>query len=149
MPRFENSFVVDQQIDSVWKFYTDIKHLEIITPKKLELKIIKCTNPEIILGQECWIEGKIIMKKIKWHSKITFFRKHEYTDEMIEGPFKKWIHTHRFSDLGNMKTKIIDEIEYELPFGLLRKMLNKYSKIQLEKIFNHRKNITCLKLNKK
>ena len=148
MPIFENSFVVDQQIDSVWEFYTNVKHLEIITPKQIKLKILKYTSSEIILGQECWIEGKI-GRKIKWHSRITDFKKYEYTDEMIDGPFKKWIHKHRFSDLGNMRTKVIDKIEYDLPFGLLGKMLNRYSNMQLKKIFNHRKKITCLELNKK
>ena len=37
---FKHSFVVNSPIDRVWEFYTDIKHLEIITPKQMKLKII-------------------------------------------------------------------------------------------------------------
>jgi ligand-binding SRPBCC domain-containing protein len=38
MRTFRHSFIVKSPIERVWHFYTDIKHLEIITPKEIELK---------------------------------------------------------------------------------------------------------------
>jgi hypothetical protein len=37
-------------------------------------------------GQEIWVSGKIfekIRRRMKWHSKITFLKAHEYIDEML------------------------------------------------------------------
>jgi ligand-binding SRPBCC domain-containing protein len=75
--------------------------LEIITLKVIELKIISTTNQNIVQGQEIWVSGKIfeIIRRMKWHSKITFLRAHEYIDEMLSGPFKKWRHLHRFRNI--------------------------------------------------
>lgn len=72
MTKFINKFIVNEDIEKVWQFYTDIKHLEIISPKKLDLKIITTTNQKIILGQEVTISAKIVIQRI-WHSKIIFF----------------------------------------------------------------------------
>jgi ligand-binding SRPBCC domain-containing protein len=40
-----------------------------------------------------------IRRAITWHSKITFLKEYEYSDEMLEGPFKKWRHLHKFHDI--------------------------------------------------
>ena len=93
MRTFSHSFIVKSNIERVWDFYTNVKHLEIITPKEIDLKIIDTTSQNIVQGQEIWVSGKIfeamkIRRAITWHSKITFVKKYEYIDEMLEGPFK-------------------------------------------------------------
>ena len=63
-------------IDRVWEFFTDIKHLEIITPMEIELKISNATNQKLTQGLEFWLEGKLMMmlsKRSKWHSIITSY----------------------------------------------------------------------------
>lgn len=123
------------------ELYTDIKHLEIITPKEIDLKIIDSTSQNIIHGHEIWASGKIIAKiRMTWHSRITFLKPYEYIDEMFAGPFKKWRHLHKFNDIdGKEKTEIIDEIEFELPYGILGKLFEGYVYKQLQKIFENRK----------
>jgi ligand-binding SRPBCC domain-containing protein len=39
MRTFRQSFIVKSPIETVWHFYTDVRHLETITPKEIELKI--------------------------------------------------------------------------------------------------------------
>jgi ligand-binding SRPBCC domain-containing protein len=139
---FRKSFIVKSPIERVWHFYTDIKHLEIITPKEIELKIISTTNQHIVQGQEIWVSGKIFEKtkrRMKWHSKITFLIVHEYTDEMLSGPFKKWRHLHRFHSIDGKQTEVIDEVEFELPFGILGKLFEGYAYKQLQNTFEYRK----------
>jgi ligand-binding SRPBCC domain-containing protein len=54
-------FIVNNNIDRVWEFNTDIKHLKIITPKEMNLKITNSTTSQkLIQGSEIWIAGKII-----------------------------------------------------------------------------------------
>jgi ligand-binding SRPBCC domain-containing protein len=62
-------------------------------------------------------------RSMKWHSKITFLESHEYIDEMLSGPFKKWRHLHRFHNIEGKQTEIIDEVEFELPLWHIRKVI--------------------------
>jgi ligand-binding SRPBCC domain-containing protein len=116
-----------------------------MTPKKMDLKIINTTSKNIVQGQEIWVSGKIfetikIKRTMTWHSKITFLKEYEYIDEMLEGPFKKWRHMHKFHNIIDGKqTEIIDEIEFELPYRILGKLFEGYGYKQLQNIFEYRK----------
>ena len=77
-----------------------------------------------------------------WHSKITFLERYEYVDEMLDGPFKKWRHLHKFHNIDEKQTEVVDEIEFELPYGMLGKILEGYAYKQLQKTFEHRKTAT-------
>jgi ligand-binding SRPBCC domain-containing protein len=140
--KYINKFIINEDIEKVWEFYTDIRHLEIITPKKLNLKIINTTNQKIILGQEIVISAKIMAIKRTWRSKITFFQQYEYIDEMLEGPFIKWKHIHKFKRISNTKTEIIDEVELVLPYGVFGKVMSIYVIKILKQLFEHRKDET-------
>jgi ligand-binding SRPBCC domain-containing protein len=94
---------VNCPIDRVWECFTDIKHLEIINPKEIELKITKVTSHKLAQGSEIWVEGKItimLSKRSKRYSMITSFsvspsvspQQRQYVDEMLTGPFEKWRH---------------------------------------------------------
>jgi len=139
---FRQSFIIECPIERVWHFYTDVKHLETITPKRIELKIIRTTNQNIVQGQEIWVSGKIFKKmgrRMKWHSKVTFLKSHEYIDEMLSGPFKKWRHLHRFHNIEGKQTEIVNEVEFELPYSILGKLFEGYAYKQLQNVFEYRK----------
>jgi ligand-binding SRPBCC domain-containing protein len=146
--KFINKFIINEDIEKVWDFYTDIRHLEIITPKKLNLKIIDTSNQRIILGQEIIISAKIIIIQRTWHSKITFFQQYEYIDEMLEGPFMKWKHIHKFKRINKNKTEIIDEVEFSLPYGVFGKIVSIYVTKLLRQLFKHRKDETIKYLSR-
>ena len=132
----------------MWDFYTDIRHLEIITPKKLNLKIINTSNQKIILGQETIISAKIIIIQRTWHSKITLFQQYEYIDEMSEGPFMKWKHTHKFKRINKNKTEIIDDVEFSLPYGAFGKIVSICVTKILRQLFKYRKDETIKYLSR-
>lgn len=46
-----------------------------------------------------------------------------FVDEMLEGRFKKFKHTHTFQEI-NGGTIMTDKIEYETPFGLVGKLFD-------------------------
>ena len=148
MIQFINKFIINEDIEKVWDFYTDIRHLEIITPKKLNLKIINTSNQKIILGQETILSAKIIIILRTWHSKITFFQQYEYIDEMLEGPFMKWKHTHKFERINKNKTKIIDEVEFSLPYGAFGKIVSIYVTKILRQLFKYREDETIKYLSR-
>jgi hypothetical protein len=67
----KHTFVVNNHIDRVWEFYTDIKHLEIITPKEMNLKIINAASQKLTQGSEIWLIGKIIYKNMAFQNNIS------------------------------------------------------------------------------
>ena len=53
---------------------------------------------------------------------------------------KKWRHLHKFHNIIDGKqTEIIDEVEFELPYGVLGKLFEGYAYKQLQNIFEYRK----------
>lgn len=152
MRLLRHSFTVDADIDRVWKFYTDIGHLQVITPPEMGLKVERSTaGSRIEQGSEVWISAKILWPaRSKWRSKITHMSQYGYVDEMATrgGLFKSWKHTHTFRKAagGGSGTEIIDEIEFELPYGPLGRMFEGYALRRLEKIFEHREKATAAAL---
>ena len=151
MKSFEQSFKVNCSIDKVWKFYTDIKHLEIVTPPNLNLKVIETSDKQIVKGLRMTISGRLFLYNSKWNSIISLvdISKHMYIDEMVKGPFKKWKHVHLFSEIGKNQTVITDKIEFELPFFFLGKLMEGYVENNLKKIFEFRKIQTVSYLSNK
>ncbi|WP_458720535.1 SRPBCC family protein [Candidatus Nitrosocosmicus sp. R] len=151
MKSFEQSFKVNCSINKVWKFYTDIKHLEIITPPNLNLKIIETSDKQIIKGLRMTISGRLFLYNSKWNSIISLvdISRHMYIDEMVKGPFKKWKHVHLFSEIEENQTVITDKIEFELPFFFLGKLMEGYVENNLKKIFEFRKIKTVRYLSNK
>lgn len=138
---FHHSFVIDVPIDKVWDFYTDLHHLEIITPKRLDFKIIESSSNKITLGQTAYFSSKLLTR-MTWKTKITACKPYTYVDEMSNTIFKRWKHTHVFHKINQNQTKITDEIEFELQYGFLGKMFEWYALDKLKKIFAHRQQAT-------
>jgi ligand-binding SRPBCC domain-containing protein len=143
---FEYSFVVDASVDKVWNFYTDLHHLDVITPKKIGFKIIKSNSNQIIHGQTARLSAKLLTR-MTWKTTITFCTPYTYVDEMSEGLFKHWKHTHVFHKLGKNQTRIADKIEFELPYGFIGKLFERYAQDRLEKIFAYRQSATIKALS--
>ena len=148
MAHFLHSFVVKNNIESVWSFYTDVSHLEVITPKDMALKVLQTQNNPLRQDTEIWVSARLVTIS-KWHSKITLLRKYEYVDEMLEGRFKVWKHHHKFNKIHDNETEVIDEIDFEIPYGILGKMLERFVLSQLRKIFDYRQQATISELKSK
>ena len=137
---------MNSSIDRVWEFYTDIKHLEIITPKEMKLKIINATSEKLTQGSEIWLEAKLMISKTSWHSIIRSLFPYQYLDEMLTGPFKRWTHLHRFYEINTNKhqkqTEVIDEVNFEIPYSYIGKLFEGYAYSRLQKLFDQRKVVT-------
>ncbi len=46
-------------------------------------------------------------------------------DETLDGPFTSFVHEHRFAALGDRRTRLIDHVEYTLPFGRLGRVADR------------------------
>jgi ligand-binding SRPBCC domain-containing protein len=140
---FKHSFTLSTHVEKVWEFYTDIEHLNLVTPKEVNLKVLDSTGKRFIQGTQFWIRGRILLFPIEWHSVIKSITPYEYVDEMLSGPFRRWVHLHKFRyDFELKQTQVVDEVGFELPYGMLGKLLDGLAIYELQKIFEYRKKTT-------
>lgn len=72
---------------------------------------------------------------------IDFVWNDHYVDRQIRGPFASWVHTHSFASetRGDVEgTWIIDDIEYELPAGIVGEKMQPLIHKQLAAMFEYR-----------
>lgn len=80
-----------------------------------------------------------------WMARHTDYDEHRlFRDEQISGPFRKWVHTHRFQPTGSAGCLLADEIEFDLPLAPLGSWIGgRFVMDTLERIFTYRHRITC------
>jgi hypothetical protein len=62
-----------------------------------------------------------------------------FRDEQVAGPFAKWAHTHRFIPGDAGESLLIDQIDYELPLGVLGRAAGaRLARRQLDRMFHFR-----------
>ena len=66
-----------------------------------------------------------------------------FADQMVEGPFAKWVHRHIVTPRGEGECTLTDEIEYELPLGVLGRVFGGwFARRNLERLFEFRHRVT-------
>ncbi|PWS32968.1 SRPBCC family protein [Pedobacter paludis] len=86
---------------------------------------------------------------LKMTNKITVLEyPHLFIDEMIDGPFAKLRHQHKFKSIGS-KTEMIDFFEFKAPFGIFGRLAERlFLKKYLEKLLIKRNKIIKLEAEK-
>ena len=150
MPVYERSTVVDAPLETVWQFHSDTAGLEALTPSWLDLRIESVTGPDDDPDPDVLEAGSTITSSIRplgigprqrWVSAIRERRRRDHAalfrDEMVDGPFPHWVHTHRFESVDG-GTRVHDRVEYRLPGGPLGRLLGPLGWIGFEPMFRHR-----------
>lgn len=84
------------------------------------------TSGLIELHETVTFKGKHFRCYLTHQSKITEMSFYDsFTDEMLQGHFKTFQHRHFFRE-ENGKTSMTDEVRYEVPFGILGRLFNRW-----------------------
>ena len=122
----------------VFEFFSNPGNLGRITPSEMKFRILTPGNIEMRQGAEVEYAIRVAGIPMRWKSLISRWNPpHEFVDEQLAGPYRQWIHTHRFSEHGK-STVIEDEVQYELPLQPLGELGHWFVKRQLDKIFRFR-----------
>jgi len=124
MARFEYAFVVRAPLERVWAFHDDPLALPKVMSGPLRMHVHHVDRP-LGPGSRILMTMQVGPLRQKWNVQLKErVPPHYFTDEQIgaEGPFKRWRHTHAFEALDGERTRVIDRLEYELPFGPLGRL---------------------------
>lgn len=132
MAVYERTTLVRAPLDEVWQFGTTVEGLEAVTPGWLGLRVESVVGPdgepdpgELVEGSEVTLSMRPfgVGPRQSWTSRVTRLRRTddrgEFRDEMLDGPFRRWHHAHRFDAVPD-GTRLTDRVEYQLPLGPAR-----------------------------
>ena len=116
-------FVTEQYLpikaETLFKFFSDAKNLESITPPSLKFHIVKISSTEMKSGVEIDYRLKIHGLPVKWKTRIQEWEPNKkFVDTQLKGPYSLWHHTHEFVPWGE-GTLMKDSVKFRLPLGYL------------------------------
>ena len=141
MKYFKQEFIICAPLEKVWEFYTDVNHIETISPKCIDEKAIKTTSQKIVKGTQIVIQMNIFTKRL-WHASIVHLEPYTYTDELQDSMFKSWSHKHSFEKINQKQTKVIDEINFEMPYGIIGGLIEIIILRKIKEFFKYRKQVS-------
>jgi ligand-binding SRPBCC domain-containing protein len=150
MPVFERQTRVGAPFEDVWAFHSNISGLETLTPPWMNLVVENVRGPDGTPDPEILEAGSVahlsmrpfgVGPRIRWESHILEREEHDgaamFRDEMRHGPFRRWVHSHRFFADG-AETVVSDRVEYQLPYPPVGTALGPFARLGLEPMFRER-----------
>jgi ligand-binding SRPBCC domain-containing protein len=135
---FRATMRISRPRDEVFRFFADAENLERITPPELRFRITSAPQQPIVAGALIHYRLRLMGVPFSWTTLIpSWSPPDEFVDEQIRGPYRKWVHTHRFAE-DDAGTVISDEVRYQLPFWPVGELAAPLVALQIRRIFAFR-----------
>ena len=133
---FQSQLWLPQSRDKVFAFFSDAQNLDLITPPWLHFRTITPYSGEMRPGMLMDHRLRLHGFPLRWRSKITDWDPPaRFVDEQVRGPYRLWIHEHRFEERNN-GTLVRDHVCYAVLFDSLIHRL--FIQPDIERIFRYR-----------
>lgn len=140
MPDFElqRTQLVPCRLEETFTFFAEPRNLETITPPWLRFRILEAP-PELRQGSLLRYRLHLFGVPVGWRTEISEWKPpHAFTDRQLAGPYRVWVHTHRFAAAPG-GTEIHDRVRYRLPGGPLAPLVDRVAvRRRLDEIFDFR-----------
>lgn len=142
MLKFYRSTLINAPIEAVWQFYERPDILQLLTPPWEPVDIIR-REGGLAVGAvsefRLWL-GLIPITWVAYHTECE--KPYLFVDCQKIGPMKSWEHRHYFQDEKG-KTRLIDEINYEIPGGIIVEFLiGWWVDSRLQEMFRYRHEVS-------
>jgi ligand-binding SRPBCC domain-containing protein len=139
MHELERETWLAQPLERVFGFFAQAENLETITPPWLQFRILTPKPVDMRAGATITYKLRVRGLPLRWLTEIEEWNPpYRFVDVQKKGPYRVWRHTHTFSE-HNGGTKIVDRVEYELPFGPLGRLVHAVQvRRDVETIFDYR-----------
>jgi ligand-binding SRPBCC domain-containing protein len=126
-------------LEEVFSFFGEAVNLETITPRFLEFRILSPRPIQMAPGTLIDYVLRLHGVKLRWRTEIREWNPpFGFTDVQLRGPYKTWIHQHRFEAVPG-GTLMRDVVHYELPLGWLGRLVERWwVRRDVERIFDYR-----------
>jgi len=115
---FERALDVDAPVDVLWAFHERPDALRLLSPPWEHLEIVQPPR-SLEVDTRVIVRAWVAFVPITIESvHVEYERGRLFADRMVRGPFKSFLHRHRFESRG-AGARLVDDIDYELPGGPL------------------------------
>lgn len=135
---FASSQTVRASIDDVFAFFCDPHNLEALTPPSLRFAFALVPDA-IERGSTIAYRLQLHGIPLGWKTLIARWQPpHGFVDVQLHGPYALWRHEHRFEPVAD-GVKLIDHVEYALPFAPFGNLARPLVRRDVEAIFAYRR----------
>jgi hypothetical protein len=134
---FKTEIWLPRPLQEVFAFFADARNLQRITPPWLSFEVLAPGETEMKAGTLIDYKLRVHGMPLRWRSEITVWEPpRRFVDEQRRGPYRLWIHEHRFAEK-DKGTLVTDDVRYAVPGGALVNKL--FVAGDVARIFEHRK----------
>lgn len=134
---FSSGILLHHPLPEVFDFFASAENLNLVTPPWLHFSILTPLPIEMQRGTVIRYRLKLHGIPVRWDSEITEWEPpFRFTDTQIRGPYRLWVHRHRFENTPD-GTLVADDVTYRVPGGALLNRL--FVANDLRRIFDYRK----------
>lgn len=133
---------VPRPVDEIFRFFSDEKNLERITPPWLNFQVVNKSTEQIQEGTLIDYRLKLRGMPLQWQSRIEEWKPpSHFIDVQTKGPYTRWEHLHVFNPVQG-GTLMNDYVRYRLPVGKLGRVLGgRWIKRDLARVFGYRRKV--------
>ena len=138
---FVHESVIAAPVPVVFAFHERPDALKLLTPPWEPVQVVRAA-PTLHVGERALIKVRLGPLWVDWEAEHTRYEKDVlFQDRQIRGPFKAWLHTHRMTAVES-RTLLRDEVELELPLGILALPAWPLVRRKLRRMFEYRHEVT-------